>query len=691
MTKKIKHIPFLAMLITLSFCCSLFLGCGGGGGGGKTVESIAVITDPTKKDDYKVGDSFNPAGMVIEVTYSNGTTEEIGPFTNAADYTAAEVSWQPLEFVASGNAVPVTVSFGGKDAEPLTFAVDGVTAESIVVTQGPDQDVFVVGQTFNPEGMIIRVNWVTGGHRDFGEDYGDFGFVFDPLNFVGATPSDTFKVKVTLNADKYVDFDVKVVPVAVDGIAVATPPSRIFYADGNTFDPAGLIIDVLYNFGNPTTIGPFSDLAGYNTAGVTFDKTTITGAVGPTVVVATHQTFPTNVNIQIVIPVTSVSLPNIEMVEWDSHTWGDGNKYHLQRRLVPTFTPSNATIQTGSWSVESGGEFVDVDEDGMVDAIAKGSGTIKFTADCNVNGVNENTSTVNVKATVTLNRVDGLLTTQITTVTDGLAAIRFEFEEASWIYNYRLTDGVRAGTDTAGAEYRWGPRITCPGPTITDYANATSAVPGASGSGDLLGFGQIEAVRDSVLAGTHGFAVGFLTGDSGISYAVITFEINASADTAAAFGLASGSWNGGAALNSNTWRMYINQDDFDGEDIDNFERYRSYIGSGIQPPERNDAYRLDPIGIFDLKSGTNTIVFVNAGSGENPDMDYLEIIPLDASVTLTFENRVLNNTVFFHERSIPDNKDHADWYETTFSTTDPAKYWITDPSSSIADFWGLLR
>ena len=45
---------------------------GGGGGGIKLVE-IAVTTAPAKTA-YKAGETFDPAGMVVTATYSNGAT-----------------------------------------------------------------------------------------------------------------------------------------------------------------------------------------------------------------------------------------------------------------------------------------------------------------------------------------------------------------------------------------------------------------------------------------------------------------------------------------------------------------------------------------------------------------------------------------------------------------------------------------
>ena len=45
----------------------------GGVGGGVKLVSIAITTPPAKTT-YVSGETFNPAGMVVTATYSNGAT-----------------------------------------------------------------------------------------------------------------------------------------------------------------------------------------------------------------------------------------------------------------------------------------------------------------------------------------------------------------------------------------------------------------------------------------------------------------------------------------------------------------------------------------------------------------------------------------------------------------------------------------
>ena len=50
---------------------SLVFNMVGGGGGGIKLTGIAITTPPTKTT-YTQGETFDPAGMVVTATYSNG-------------------------------------------------------------------------------------------------------------------------------------------------------------------------------------------------------------------------------------------------------------------------------------------------------------------------------------------------------------------------------------------------------------------------------------------------------------------------------------------------------------------------------------------------------------------------------------------------------------------------------------------
>jgi uncharacterized repeat protein (TIGR02543 family) len=92
------------------------------GENGKTVASIAITEQPTKKT-YAISEAFDPAGMVVTATYNDKSTEAV---TLAAENFT-------YDFSAAGTDKTVTVTYEGK-----TATVNGIT----VTDYGPKADYF---------------------------------------------------------------------------------------------------------------------------------------------------------------------------------------------------------------------------------------------------------------------------------------------------------------------------------------------------------------------------------------------------------------------------------------------------------------------------------------------------------------------------------------------------------------------
>lgn len=116
----------------------------GGGGGGIKLESIAITTPPNKTQ-YLAGETFNPAGMVVTATYSNGAT-----------LVATGYSYTPDGPLTDGVAsVTITYTEGGisKSAtQPITVIPALV---SIAVTTPPTTTTYEYGDAFSASGMVV--------------------------------------------------------------------------------------------------------------------------------------------------------------------------------------------------------------------------------------------------------------------------------------------------------------------------------------------------------------------------------------------------------------------------------------------------------------------------------------------------------------------------------------------------------
>lgn len=129
--------------------------------GGVQLESIAIVKPPNKIG-YVIGESFDPTGMIVQATYSNGqimnvnhsnlTFDPSGPFEEVVDSVTVNFQWglkmasasQPINIATnicfgvmwdySNGATALTRLTWGSD--PNNYVTKSVDAEPIVSTNG---------------------------------------------------------------------------------------------------------------------------------------------------------------------------------------------------------------------------------------------------------------------------------------------------------------------------------------------------------------------------------------------------------------------------------------------------------------------------------------------------------------------------------------------------------------------------
>ena len=122
-----------------------------GGGGGVKLVSLAIITPP-EKTTYTAGETFNPAGMVVQATYSNGATLE-----------ATGYSYAPNTALADGTtAVTIQYTEGGVTrtaSQPITVIHRLVGIE---VSAQPTKTVYEYTDSFQSAGMVVQAIYSDG-------------------------------------------------------------------------------------------------------------------------------------------------------------------------------------------------------------------------------------------------------------------------------------------------------------------------------------------------------------------------------------------------------------------------------------------------------------------------------------------------------------------------------------------------
>ncbi len=186
-------------LTILTLCLALVLaftvaGCGGETGGGDNtpsgdnnygaeeywVERIEVEKGEGFREDYADGDAFDTTGLIVTAYWNDGWVEDVP----AIKYTV-------VPSIITEGVTEVTIIYG--DAQQ-TIPISSVQITGLDIVKMPSNTTYFVGETFKPDGMVLRYKLDNGTTRDIaGFDTADVTFSSEPLE-IGDT-----EVEVTYN------------------------------------------------------------------------------------------------------------------------------------------------------------------------------------------------------------------------------------------------------------------------------------------------------------------------------------------------------------------------------------------------------------------------------------------------------------------------------------------------------------
>ena len=193
------------------------------------VASIAVKTLPTNKQ--YLGKPVDTTGLVLTVTLNNGKKVDLN--------SGYSISTDKLTAVGNNT---VKVSFAGKETS-LTVNATGIS--SIAVVTMPSKTEYFVGYELDCSGMVIKVTYI-----DATVDYVTSGYT---TNVTTLSKAGDQIVKVSYyTASTF--FKVKVHPVNISKVEIATVPSQLAYFVGDTVNTSGLTLKVTYTDGTSAII-----------------------------------------------------------------------------------------------------------------------------------------------------------------------------------------------------------------------------------------------------------------------------------------------------------------------------------------------------------------------------------------------------------------------------------------------------
>lgn len=126
-----------------------------------TLSSVAVSGTPDKTT-YEAGDAFDPTGLVVTGTYSDGSPAKI----------SKGITWTvtPEKLTAGETSVIVKATVDGVTSAEHTVEGLTVTAartlSSVTLEGNPTKTTYIVSETFDPTGIKVMANYTTGDPKD---------------------------------------------------------------------------------------------------------------------------------------------------------------------------------------------------------------------------------------------------------------------------------------------------------------------------------------------------------------------------------------------------------------------------------------------------------------------------------------------------------------------------------------------
>ena len=236
-----------------------------------TLKSIAVTTDP--KLEYWVGEPFDPAGMEITATYSNGTTKTLKDIKKNGDQG---VKWTPDGALTIVGTQEITITYGEKTT---TVKVTVKEPEVDELKVEPSSLTYTAGDYFKPADIKevtaiysenIKTETITSGYTITDENQKT---VDENYRFM---TEGSYTLTVSFGG-KDANVAITVNPATVTDIEVTQNPTKMTYISGESFDPAGMTITATYSDG---TTKPVTSDYTYSPEPLTEDNAVVTISYG---------------------------------------------------------------------------------------------------------------------------------------------------------------------------------------------------------------------------------------------------------------------------------------------------------------------------------------------------------------------------------------------------------------------------
>ena len=268
---------------------------------------ISVKTLPSKTI-YTIGDSLDQTGLVITLSFNDGSTEDVtsGFTLSELDSSTTGVKVITVKYANQTTTFEVTVN-----ASPVRIEILSQPAK---VTYWVGESLDIAGLTLN---LVYNDNSVT-----------PITTGFEVNGFESATTGDQIITVTYLNFTT--EFLVTVNEITLTNVEILSAPAQTTYWVGDSLNAAGLVLNLTFSDGSNELVDSGYDISG-------FDSTT----PGQNTVTVTYQGF----TVSFVVTINEVTLTGIEIITLPTKT-----QYWIGESFDPTGLVLRLTYTNGKTS-----------------------------------------------------------------------------------------------------------------------------------------------------------------------------------------------------------------------------------------------------------------------------------------------------------------------------------------------------
>ncbi|MCR4682800.1 MAG: bacterial Ig-like domain-containing protein [Clostridiales bacterium] len=208
---------------------------------------IKIVKAPTKTE-YNAGESFSPAGMLCAAEYDDGETVALA----VTDLTVE--ANDPLTETDSF----ATVSWNGMSAQVTIKVYPARKIQRIEIAEAPDTVKYITGQALTIDGIKVLIHYVGETETEVA-DLADL-VTLPELGSPVTNGMKSFTVRYKISDSVYYDAEqpIEVETKTAISISIVTKPNRTEYNEGSSFNPAGMVVNIVYNDGTMLPITTYS-------------------------------------------------------------------------------------------------------------------------------------------------------------------------------------------------------------------------------------------------------------------------------------------------------------------------------------------------------------------------------------------------------------------------------------------------